>query len=91
MPKESNLRELFWPYVLKIKVRHIEADKIAQTKWFKLVPFKLFSLLKRYKPAKKINNNNFKKSRLLKYIFLKTKNQIQNEIFISCNWNSLTK
>lgn len=53
MPKESNLRELFWPYVLKIKVRHIEADKIAQTKWFKLVPFKLFSLLKRYKPAKK--------------------------------------
>ena len=54
MPKENNLRELFWPYVLKIKVRHIEADEIAQTNcWFKLVPFKLFSLLKRYKPAQK--------------------------------------
>lgn len=53
MPKENNLRELFWPYILKIKVRHIEADEIAQTNWFKLVPFKLFLLLKRYKPAKK--------------------------------------
>ena len=49
MPKENNLRELFWPYVLKINVRHIEA---AQTNWFKLVPFTLFSLLQRYKPAK---------------------------------------
>ena len=55
MPKENNLRELFWPYVLKINLRHIEA---AQTNWFKLVPFSLLSLLKRYKPAqKKINNN----------------------------------
>ena len=55
MPKENNLRELFWPYVLKINLRHIEA---AQTNWFKLVPFSLFSLLKRYKTAqKKINNN----------------------------------
>lgn len=53
MPKENNLRELFWPYVLKIKVGHIEADEIAQINWFKLVPFKLFSLLKRCKPVKK--------------------------------------
>ena len=49
MPKENNLRELFWPYVLKINARQIEA---AQTNWFKLVPFTLFSLLQRYKPAK---------------------------------------
>lgn len=47
MPKENNLPELLWPYVLKIKVRHIEDDESSQTNCFKLVPFKLFSLPKR--------------------------------------------